>query len=57
MPTRLSLRLDLPVKSCVIDGEAILCNGDGLAASNPIRGYGRNSRAILSTFGLLEGQR
>jgi bifunctional non-homologous end joining protein LigD len=44
----------LPVKSCVIDGEAIVCNDEGLAVFNLIRGHGRNARAVLCAFDLLE---
>jgi bifunctional non-homologous end joining protein LigD len=44
----------LPVKSCVVDGEAIICDDDGLAVFNLIRGHGRNGRALLCAFDLLE---
>jgi bifunctional non-homologous end joining protein LigD len=44
----------LPVKSCVIDGEAIVCDGDGLAVFNLIRGHGTNAAAILCAFDLIE---
>ena len=44
----------LPVKSCVVDGEAIVCNDSGLAVFALIRGHGRNRRAILCAFDLLE---
>jgi bifunctional non-homologous end joining protein LigD len=44
----------LPVRSCVIDGEAIVCNDDGLAIFDLIRGHGSNGRAILCAFDLLE---
>jgi bifunctional non-homologous end joining protein LigD len=44
----------LPVKSCVVDGKAIVCNDDGLAVFDLIRGQGRNGRAILCAFDLLE---
>ena len=44
----------LPVKSCVVDGEAIVCNEDGLAVFDLIRGHGGNGRAILCAFDLLE---
>jgi bifunctional non-homologous end joining protein LigD len=46
--------LALPVKSCVVDAEAIVCDEDGLAVFNLIRGHGRNGRAILCAFDLLE---
>ena len=44
----------IPVRSCVIDGEAIVCNDDGLAVFDLIRGHGTNGRAILCAFDLLE---
>jgi len=44
----------LPVRSCVIDGEAIACNDDGLAVFDLIRGRGTNGRGILCAFDLLE---
>ncbi len=44
----------LPARSCVIDGEAIVCDDDGLAVFDLIRGHGRNARAILCAFDLLE---
>jgi bifunctional non-homologous end joining protein LigD len=44
----------LPARSCVIDGEAIVCNDDGLAVFDLIRGHGRNGRALLCAFDLLE---
>jgi hypothetical protein len=44
----------LPVKSCVIDGEAIVCDDNGLAVFDLIRGHGRNGQAILCAFDLLE---
>jgi bifunctional non-homologous end joining protein LigD len=44
----------LPVKSCVIDGEAIVCNDSGLAVFDLIRDHATNARAILCAFDLLE---
>ena len=44
----------LPARSCVVDGEAIVCDDNGLAVFNLIRGHGRNERAILCAFDLLE---
>lgn len=44
----------LPVRSCVIDGEAIVRDDSGLAVFDLIRGHGRNGRAILCAFDLLE---
>jgi bifunctional non-homologous end joining protein LigD len=42
------------VRSCVIDGEAIVCDHSALAVFDLIRGLGRNRRAILCAFDLLE---
>jgi bifunctional non-homologous end joining protein LigD len=44
----------LPVRSCVIDTEAIVCDDSGLAVFDLIRGHGRNDRAMLCAFDLLE---
>ncbi len=44
----------LPIRSCVIDGEAIVCDDSGLAVFDLIRGHGTNARAILCAFDLLE---
>jgi bifunctional non-homologous end joining protein LigD len=44
----------LPVTSCVVDGEAIVCDGDGLAVFDLIRGHGRNGQAVLCAFDLIE---
>jgi len=44
----------LPVRSCVVDGEAIVCGDNGLAVFDLIRGHGTNARAILCAFDLLE---
>jgi bifunctional non-homologous end joining protein LigD len=38
----------------VIDGEAIVCDNNGLAVFDLIRGHGTNARAILCAFDLLE---
>jgi hypothetical protein len=40
----------LPMRSCVIDGEAIVCDDGGLPMFDLIRGHGRNGRAILCAF-------
>jgi len=42
------------VRSCVIDGEAIVCDDNGLAVFDLIRGHGSNGRAVLCAFDLLE---
>ena len=44
----------LPIRSCVIDGEAIVCDDSGLAVFDLIRGHTTNARAILCAFDLLE---
>ena len=44
----------LPIRSCVIDGEAIVCNDSGLAVFDLIRGHGTNARAVLCAFDVLE---
>ena len=44
----------LPVRSCVIDGEAIVCDDNGLAVFALIRGHATNASAILCAFDLLE---
>jgi len=44
----------LPVRSCVIDGEAIVCNENGLAVFELIRGHGSKTSAVLCAFDLLE---
>jgi bifunctional non-homologous end joining protein LigD len=38
----------LPVRSCVVDGEAIVCDDHGLAVFDLIGGHGRNARAVLA---------
>jgi bifunctional non-homologous end joining protein LigD len=45
---------ELPVKSCLIDGEAIVCEENGLAVFDLIRRHGAGERAVLSAFDLLE---
>jgi bifunctional non-homologous end joining protein LigD len=44
----------LRVRSCLIDGEAIVCDKSGLAVFDLIRGYGSKSSAVLCAFDLLE---
>jgi bifunctional non-homologous end joining protein LigD len=44
----------LPVRSCVIDGEAIVCDDGGLAVFDLIRSHGTNAVAVLCAFDLLE---
>ena len=44
----------LPVRSCLIDGEAIVCDKSGLAVFDLIRGHGSNASAVHCAFDLLE---
>ncbi len=44
-----------PVRSCLIDGEAIACNDDGLAVFKLIRSYRRGNAVTLCAFDLIEG--
>src|SRR5215469_11865833 len=44
----------LPVRSCLIDGEAIVCDESGLAVFDLIRGHGGKASAVLCAFDLLE---
>jgi len=44
----------LPVRSCLIDGEAIVCDENGLAVFDLIRRHDAGESAVLSAFDLLE---
>jgi ATP-dependent DNA ligase len=44
----------LPVRSCLIDGEAVVCDENGLAVFDLIRGYRHDAAAVLCAFDLLE---
>jgi bifunctional non-homologous end joining protein LigD len=44
----------LPVHSCLIDGEAIVSDANGLAVFNLVRSYRNGSRATLCAFDLIE---
>jgi bifunctional non-homologous end joining protein LigD len=44
----------LPMRSCLIDGEAVVCNESGLAVFDLIRGYRHDAAAVLCAFDLLE---
>src|SRR5262249_53536185 len=44
----------LPVRSCLIDGEAIVCGENGLAVFELIRRHGALASAVLCAFDLLE---
>jgi bifunctional non-homologous end joining protein LigD len=43
----------LPVRSCLIDGEAIVCDRGGLAVFDLIRGHGSKASAVHCAFDLL----
>ena len=42
----------LPMRSCLIDGEAIVCDGSGLAVFQFVRNYRRGNAATLCAFDL-----
>src|SRR5579864_9381728 len=44
----------LPVRSCLIDGEAIVCDENGLAVFDLIRRHGAIASAVHCAFDLLE---
>ena len=44
----------LPARSCLIDGEAVVCDENGLAVFELIRGHGNKTSAVLCAFDLLE---
>ena len=45
----------LPVRSCLMDGEAVVCGDEsGLAVFDLIRGYRHDAAAVLCAFDLLE---
>ena len=44
----------LPVRSCLIDGEAVVCNESGLAVFDLIRGHRHDVAAVLCAFDLIE---
>ena len=44
----------LPVRSCLIDGKAVVCDDSGLAVFDMIRGYRHDTSAVLCAFDLLE---
>jgi bifunctional non-homologous end joining protein LigD len=44
----------LPVRSCLIDGEAIVCDDNGLAVFELIRRHGALASAVLCAFDFLE---
>ena len=44
----------LPVWSCLVDGEAVACDQNGLAVFDLIRGHASKASAVLCAFDLLE---
>ena len=44
----------LPVRSCLVDGEAIVCDENGLAVFDLIRRHGALASAVHCAFDLLE---
>jgi ATP-dependent DNA ligase len=44
----------LPVRSCLIDGEAIVCDKNGLSVFELIRGHRTVASAVHCVFDLLE---
>ena len=44
----------LPVRSCLIDGEAVVCDENGLAVFDLIRRHGALASAVHCAFDLLE---
>jgi hypothetical protein len=44
----------LPVRSCLINGEAIVCDDNGLAVFELIRRHGALASAVYCAFDLLE---
>ncbi len=44
----------LPARSCIIDGEAIVCNENGLAVFERIRGHRTLASAVHCAFDLIE---
>jgi bifunctional non-homologous end joining protein LigD len=44
----------LPARSCLIAGEAVVCNERGLAVFDLLRGYRHDAAAVLCAFDLLE---
>jgi bifunctional non-homologous end joining protein LigD len=47
-------RLRLPARSCLIDGEVIVSDDDGLAVFELLRSFRRDHAAVLCAFDLLE---
>jgi ATP dependent DNA ligase-like protein len=49
-----ALRTRMPARSCLIDGEAIVCDKNGLAVFDLIRGHRTVASAVHCAFDLLE---
>jgi bifunctional non-homologous end joining protein LigD len=47
---------ELPVNSCIIDGEAIISDATGLAVFSLVRSYRNGPRATLCAFDLIDGE-
>ena len=50
------LRYGLRSRSCIIDGEAVACDDNGVASFDLIRHHRHNDRAFLYAFDLIEFQ-
>jgi hypothetical protein len=44
----------LSARSCMLDGEAVVCDDSGLAVFDMIRGYRHDTSAVLCAFDLIE---
>jgi bifunctional non-homologous end joining protein LigD len=53
-PAIVRTALALPAKSCTLDGEAVVCGGDGIAVFEDLHRRGTVSDAMLYAFDLLE---
>jgi ATP-dependent DNA ligase len=50
-PAIVRTALELPAKSCTLDGEAVVCGGDGIAVFEDIHRRGVVTDAMLYAFG------
>ena len=53
-PLAVAAVASLPLRSCLLDGEAIVCNENGLAVFDLIRRKRHGAEAVLCAFDLLE---
>jgi len=53
-PQIVATLMALPVRSCFIDGEAVVCDENGLAVFDLICGYEHDAAAVLCAFDLIE---